>query len=64
MFRKIVVVWVSLTMLLGFAVIVDVVTDISTPVKAITITVDDSGGADYLTIQEGIDAANPGIRCL
>jgi parallel beta-helix repeat protein len=60
MFRKIVVVWVSLAMLLGFVVIVDVVTDITPPVKAVTITVDDSGGEDYLTIQEGIDAANPG----
>jgi len=26
------------------------------------ITVDDSGGADYLTIQEAIDAADPGAR--
>ena len=60
MFRKIVAVWVSLTMLLGFVVIVDVVTDITPPVKATTITVDDSGGANFLTIQEGIDAANPG----
>ena len=27
---------------------------------AVTITVDDSGGADYLTIQEAVNAANPG----
>jgi parallel beta-helix repeat protein len=60
MFRKIVAVWVSLAMLLGFVVIVDVVTDITPPVEAAIITVDDSGGADYLTIQEGINAANPG----
>ena len=60
MFRKIVAVWVSLAMLFGFVVIVDVVTDITPPVEAITITVDNSGGADYLTIQEGIDAASPG----
>jgi parallel beta-helix repeat protein len=60
MFRKIVAVWVSLAMLLGVVVIVDVVTDITPPVRAATITVDDSGGADYLTIQEGVDAANPG----
>ncbi len=58
--RKIVAVWVSLAMLFGFVVIVDVVMDITPPVKAATITVDDSGGADYLTIQEGIDAANLG----
>ncbi|MHA2306500.1 MAG: NosD domain-containing protein, partial [Candidatus Hodarchaeales archaeon] len=60
MIRKIVAVWASLAMLFGFVVIVDVVTDITPPVKAATITVDDSGGADYFTIQEGIDAANPG----
>jgi parallel beta-helix repeat protein len=60
MIRKIVAVWVSLAMLFGFVVIVDVVIDITPPVKATTITVDDSGGADYLTLQEGIDAANPG----
>jgi parallel beta-helix repeat protein len=60
MFRKIVAVWVSLALLFGFVVIVGVVTDITPPVKATIITVDDSGGADYLTIQEGINAANPG----
>jgi parallel beta-helix repeat protein len=60
MFRKIVAVWVSLVMLFGLVVIVDVVTDITPSLEAATITVDDSGGADYLTIQEGIDATNPG----
>jgi parallel beta-helix repeat protein len=58
--REIVAVWVSLVMMAGFVVIVDVVNDIIPSVRAATITVDDSGGADYLTIQEGINAANPG----
>jgi parallel beta-helix repeat protein len=57
MIRKIVAVWVSLAMLLGFIMIV---VNEAPPAKAATITVDDSGGANYLTIQEGIDAANPG----
>jgi parallel beta-helix repeat protein len=56
MYRKVVAVWVSLVMMFSFAVIVD---DLIPLAKAATITVDDSGGADYLTIQEAIDAANP-----
>jgi parallel beta-helix repeat protein len=62
MFRKIVAVWVSLAMLLGFVVIVDVVTDITPSVKATTITVDDSGGADYTKIQDAIDNASDGYK--
>ncbi|UCF09193.1 MAG: right-handed parallel beta-helix repeat-containing protein, partial [Thermoplasmata archaeon] len=60
MIRKIVAVWVILAMLAGFVVILDVVTYLTPPVRAAIITVDDSGGADYLTIQEAIDGANPG----
>ena len=55
--RKVAVVWISLAMMLSLIVIV---VDVAPPVKAAIITVDDSGGANYLTIQEGIDAASPG----
>jgi parallel beta-helix repeat protein len=60
MFRKIVAVWISLMMLLGFVVIVDVVMDVTPPVKAAIITVDDSGGAMYTKIQDAINASNDG----
>jgi parallel beta-helix repeat protein len=60
MIRKIVAVWVSLAMLLGFIVVVDVVTDIVPSVSAATITVDDSGGAMYTKIQDAINASNDG----
>jgi parallel beta-helix repeat protein len=56
MIRKIVAVWVSLAMLFGIIVIVDIIP----PARAVIITVDDSGGADFFTIQEAIDAAIPG----
>jgi parallel beta-helix repeat protein len=55
--RRIVAVWISLIMLLSLIIIV---VDLAPPARGAVITVDDSGGADYLTIQEGIDAANPG----
>jgi parallel beta-helix repeat protein len=60
MIRRIVAVWVSLAMLFGFVVVVDVVTDITPPVKAIIITVDDSGGAMYTKIQDAINTSNDG----
>lgn len=37
----------------------DLIFEVVPRVSGITITVDDSGGADYMTIQEGVDAANP-----
>ena len=57
MSRKIAAVWISLVML--FSVIV-IIVDIVPPVKGATITVDDDGPADFATIQEGVNAANPG----
>jgi parallel beta-helix repeat protein len=55
--RKMVAVWISLVMMLGLIVIV---IDLTPPARAVTITVDDSGGADHLTIQAAVNAANPG----
>jgi parallel beta-helix repeat protein len=55
--RRIVAVWLCLTMLFGFELLV---VDVTPPTNAALITVDDSGGAAYLTIQEGIDVALPG----
>ena len=56
--RKMVAVWISLSMVFGFIVIL---IEIAPVVKAPSIIyVDDSGGADYIKIQDAIDAANPG----
>jgi parallel beta-helix repeat protein len=61
MFRKIVAVWVSLAMLFGFVVIVDVVTDITPPVKAAsTLYVGGIGPGNYSSIQWAIDNATEG----
>lgn len=48
--------------LLGFVVFLGIILLFltSSGSEAAVITVDDSGGANYLTIQEAVDAANPG----
>ena len=61
MIRKIVAVWVSLAMLFGFVVIVDVVTDITRPVKAAsTLYVGGIGPGNYTSIQWAIDNTSDG----
>jgi parallel beta-helix repeat protein len=55
---RVAAIWICTLMLITC---ITIIVDISEPVRgATTIYVDDSGGADYLTIQEGIDAANDG----
>jgi parallel beta-helix repeat protein len=55
---RIAVLWLSWTLIFSCIIIF---VDVSKPVRgATTIYVDDSGDADYLTIQEGIDAASDG----
>jgi len=59
--RKIVAVWLSLAMVFGFVVIVDIITDIAPPVKAAsTLYVGGTGPGNYSKIQSGINVANPG----
>jgi parallel beta-helix repeat protein len=59
--RKIVAVWISLAMLFGFVVIVDVVTDITHPVKAASILyVGGINPGNYTSIQWAIDNASDG----
>jgi parallel beta-helix repeat protein len=60
MFRKIVAVWISLAMLFGFVVIMDVITDITPPVKAATLYVGGIGPGNYTSIQWAIDNATDG----
>ncbi len=61
MLRKIVAVWVSLTMLFGFVVIVDVITDYTPQVKATTLYVNTTGsGGAYTSIQDAINASSDG----
>ena len=61
MIRKIVAVWVSLAMLFGLVVIVDVVTDITPLVKAATtLYVGGIGPGNYTNIQWAIDNATNG----
>jgi parallel beta-helix repeat protein len=57
MFRKIVAVWISLAMLFSLIVIV---VDLVPFVKGNVVYVGGAGPGNYTTIQEGIDAANPG----
>jgi len=55
MTRRGAVVSLSLALLLSMIVI-----DVDSPAEAAIITVDDSGGADYTSIQDAVNAANPG----
>ena len=61
MLRKIVAVSVSLAMLFGFVVIVDVITDLTPTVKAATLYVNTTGsGGAYTSIQNAINGASDG----
>ncbi|UCG68468.1 MAG: right-handed parallel beta-helix repeat-containing protein, partial [Thermoplasmata archaeon] len=61
MFRKIVTVWVSLAIVFGFVVIVDIVTDFTPTVKAATLYVNETGSdGAYTSIQDAINASNDG----
>jgi parallel beta-helix repeat protein len=55
--RKIVAVWVSLAIILSVIVLI---IDISPPVRGNVIYVGGGGMGNFSTIQEGIDASNPG----
>lgn len=57
MFRRIVASWVCLAIVFSSVLII---IEIAPTVSADWIYVDDSGGADYTTIQEAIDAASDG----
>jgi parallel beta-helix repeat protein len=58
MFRRVAAFWLSWVLVFGCVVII---VEIAEPVMgATTIYVDDSGGANYTKIQEGIDAASDG----
>jgi parallel beta-helix repeat protein len=57
MFRRIAAPWLCLVILFSSVVIIIEIAPIT---SADWIYVDDSGGAEYTTIQEGIDAAQPG----
>ncbi len=57
MYRRIAAPWICILFLLCFVVII---VEIAPPTEATTIYVDDSGGADYNTIQEAINAASEG----
>lgn len=57
MYRRIAATLLCLVILFGSVVII---IKIAPTTNATTITVDDSGGADYYTIQEAIDAASDG----
>ena len=58
MFRKIVAVWVSLAMLFGLIIIVDVVNDITPPMRAATtLYVGGIGPGNYTSIQWAIENA-------
>jgi parallel beta-helix repeat protein len=59
--RKLVAVWISLALLFGFFVIVDVFTDITPTVNAATLYVNQTGsGGAFTSIQDAVDAANNG----
>jgi pectin methylesterase-like acyl-CoA thioesterase len=56
--KKIAAVWICSIVMFSFIVLT---VDVSLPVRgATTITVDDSGGADYTKIQDAINASNDG----
>ena len=57
MIGRVAAVWLSWVILFSCIVII---VDIAEPVIATTITVDDSGGADFFTITMAINAANEG----
>lgn len=61
MIRKIVAVWVSLAMLFGFIVIMDIVIDITPTATANTLYVNTTGiGGAYTSIQDAINDSNDG----
>ena len=55
--KRVAAVWMSLVLLLSFIVIV---VDLFPPAGGITITVDDSGGADFEKIQDAVNASSDG----
>lgn len=57
-------VWVSVVGLALFLSFIPIIVEIVPTVSSGLIEVDDSGGKDYLTIQTGVDAAQPGDTVL
>jgi parallel beta-helix repeat protein len=57
MYRRVAVIWLSWVMVFSAIVII---VEITEPVRGATITVDDSGGANFFTISMAINAANDG----
>ena len=61
MIRKIVAIWLSLIILFGFIVIIDITEDLTIRVIGSTLYVNVTGsGGAYTSIQDAIDAAQPG----
>jgi nitrous oxidase accessory protein NosD len=61
MLRKIVAVWLSISIMFGFVVIVDVITDLTPTVRATTLYVNTTGsGGAYTSIQDAIIASSDG----
>jgi parallel beta-helix repeat protein len=61
MYRKVVAVWASLALVLGFIVVIDTTLDFIPSVKGATLFVNKTGnGGAYMSIQDAIDAANTG----
>jgi parallel beta-helix repeat protein len=61
MVKKIVAIWVSLVMILGFMIIVDVILDITPTISGTIHYVNETGsGGAYTTIQDAINASNDG----